>query len=328
MCSSASAERSRHRASEWCRSRPCYGGDPRARSAATTGRARTVAGWRRRGRPRPSSDALIGQWGVVVAERDCPVARLAYWRFVGVARLLSCPQGGEGRRLGRRGGVCASSPPALSAEPARDRRLGRRGACGASSPPATPAMTSTGRSQASAEPGLIRRRDLASNRTRSTTISIGPGDISMRLNMMDTVDVRRFHASRVNTPSTANANLQLMSSVCSWAIAWGVLGWDSMLSSRGLPRPPRRRLERLVGLNDELWVYVLAQPSTPSPTSMSARKCASVFSPRTPRSSSAGLAVGAACDEPLDQLLDRRMQDGLGEVAVEHRPASVEDERR
>ena len=70
---------------------------------------------------------------------------------------------------------------------------------------------------------------------------------SMRLDSIDTVDVTRFHASLVKTPSTANANLQLMSSIYSRAIAWGVLDRHFTPPSRGVPRFPRRRRERFLG---------------------------------------------------------------------------------
>ncbi len=69
----------------------------------------------------------------------------------------------------------------------------------------------------------------------------------VRLDAIDTVDVTRFHASLATTPSTANANLQLMSSIYSRAIAWGVLDRHFTPPSRGVPRFPRRRRERFLG---------------------------------------------------------------------------------
>jgi len=69
----------------------------------------------------------------------------------------------------------------------------------------------------------------------------------MRLDAIDTVDVTRFHASLVDTPSTANANLRLLSSIYSRAIVWGVLDRHFTPPSRGVPRFPMRRRERFLG---------------------------------------------------------------------------------
>jgi len=67
------------------------------------------------------------------------------------------------------------------------------------------------------------------------------------LDRIDTVDVTRFHASLAETPSTANANLQLLSSIYSKAIAWRVLDHSFTPPTRGVPRFPRRRRERFLG---------------------------------------------------------------------------------
>ncbi len=70
---------------------------------------------------------------------------------------------------------------------------------------------------------------------------------AMPLDSIDNVDVTRFHASLADTPSTANANLQLLSSIYSKAIAWRVLDHSFTPPTRGVPRFPRRRRERFLG---------------------------------------------------------------------------------